>query len=69
MQDNAGLMISRALQVARTEPCGPVYLTLPREVSLHKINGAKFPTMAAARRGEARRARRRRHPRDRARGW
>ena len=45
IQDNAGLMISRALQVARTEPCGPVYLTLPREVSLHKIAGAKFPTM------------------------
>ena len=45
LQDNAGLMISRALQVARTEPCGPVYLTLPREVSLHKIKGAKFPTM------------------------
>jgi thiamine pyrophosphate-dependent acetolactate synthase large subunit-like protein len=35
-------MISRALQVARTEPCGPVYLTLPREVSLHKIKGAKW---------------------------
>ena len=45
LQDNAGLMISRALQVARTEPCGPVYLTLPREVSLHKVKGAKFPTM------------------------
>ena len=45
LQDNAGLMISRALQVALTEPCGPVYLTLPREVSLHKINDAKFPTM------------------------
>jgi acetolactate synthase I/II/III large subunit len=45
IQDNAGLMISRALQVARIEPCGPVYLTLPREVSLHKIKGAKFPTM------------------------
>lgn len=45
IQDNAGLMISRALQVARTEPCGPVYLTLPREVSLHKIKGARFPTM------------------------
>jgi acetolactate synthase I/II/III large subunit len=45
MQDNAGLMVSRALQVACTEPCGPVYLTLPREVSLHKIDGAKFPTM------------------------
>ena len=45
IQDNAGLMISRALQVARTEPCGPVYLQLPREVSLHKVKGAKFPTM------------------------
>ncbi len=45
LQDNPGLMISRALQVACTEPCGPVYLTLPREVSLAKVNGAKFPTM------------------------
>jgi acetolactate synthase I/II/III large subunit len=46
LQDNAGLMISRALQVARTEPCGPVYLQLPREVSLTKVKGARFPTMA-----------------------
>src|SRR4249919_3476120 len=46
IQDNVGLMISRALQVSRTEPCGPVYLQLPREVSLHKVNGAKFPTMS-----------------------
>ena len=46
LQDNVGLMISRALQVARTEPCGPVYLQLPREVSLAKIKGARFPTMA-----------------------
>ncbi len=45
LQDNTGLMISRALQVARTEPCGPVYLQLPREVSLAQIKGAKFPTM------------------------
>ncbi len=45
LQDNPGLMISRALQVARTEPCGPVYLQLPREVSIAKVNGAKFPTM------------------------
>jgi acetolactate synthase I/II/III large subunit len=45
LQDNAGLMISRALQVACTEPRGPVYLTLPREVSLAKVKGAKFPTM------------------------
>jgi acetolactate synthase-1/2/3 large subunit len=46
LQDNPGLMISRALQAARTEPCGPVYLQLPREVSLAKVNGARFPTMA-----------------------
>ena len=46
MQDNVGLMVSRALQVARTEPCGPVYLQLPREVSVAKVDGAKFPTMA-----------------------
>jgi acetolactate synthase-1/2/3 large subunit len=46
LQDNVGLMISRALQVARTEPCGPVYLQLPREVSVARVNGAKFPTMA-----------------------
>ena len=46
LQDNPGLMISRALQVACTEPKGPVYLTLPREVSLAKVTGAKFPTMA-----------------------
>src|SRR4029079_13752895 len=45
LQDNVGLMVSRALQVARTEPCGPVYLQLPREVSVAKVNGAKFPTM------------------------
>ena len=46
LQDNVGLVISRALQVARTEPCGPVYLQLPREVSVAKVDGAKFPTMA-----------------------
>jgi acetolactate synthase-1/2/3 large subunit len=46
MQDNVGLMVSRALQVARTEPCGPVYLQLPREVSVARVDGAKFPTMA-----------------------
>jgi acetolactate synthase-1/2/3 large subunit len=46
LQDNVGLMVSRALQVARTEPCGPVYLQLPREVSLAKVKGARFPTMA-----------------------
>ncbi len=33
-QDNPGLIVSRALQVACTEPRGPVYLSLPREVTL-----------------------------------
>jgi acetolactate synthase I/II/III large subunit len=46
LQDNPGLIVSRALQVARTEPCGPVYLSLPREVSLARTNGATFPTLA-----------------------
>ena len=50
LQDNVGLMISRALQVARTEPCGPVYLHVAargvaaqdqrREVSDHGISSA-----------------------------
>lgn len=44
-QDNPGLMVSRALQVALTEPRGPVYLSLPREVALLPMQGASFPTV------------------------
>src|SRR6476659_8026759 len=44
-QDNPGLMVSRALQVACTEPRGPVYLSIPREVSLAKTTRARFPTL------------------------
>lgn len=44
-QDNPGLMVSRALQVACTEPRGPVYLSIPREVSLAQTESARFPTM------------------------
>jgi acetolactate synthase-1/2/3 large subunit len=44
-QDNPGLIVSRALQVACTEPCGPVYLSLPREVSLAHVQGARFPSL------------------------
>jgi acetolactate synthase-1/2/3 large subunit len=44
-QDNPGLMVSRALQVACSPPCGPVYLSLPQEISLRQIDGAKFPTL------------------------
>ncbi|MCL4182032.1 MAG: thiamine pyrophosphate-requiring protein [Burkholderiaceae bacterium] len=42
-QDNAGLVVSRALQVARTEPCGPVYLSIPREIPLRPASGVRFP--------------------------
>jgi acetolactate synthase I/II/III large subunit len=44
-QDNAGLLIGRALQVACSPPCGPVYLSLPQEISLRQIDGVKFPTL------------------------
>lgn len=43
-QDNPGMMISRAIQVTRTEPCGPVYLNFPKELTLQKIDGARFPS-------------------------
>jgi acetolactate synthase I/II/III large subunit len=44
-QDNPGLLVSRALQVARTEPMGPVYMSFPREIILLPMEGeAKFPT-------------------------
>ena len=44
-QDNAGLIVGRALQLACSPPCGPVYLSLPQEISLRPIDGAKFPTL------------------------
>ena len=44
-QDNPGLIVSRALQVACTEPRGPVYLSLPREVTLASAKSARFPTL------------------------
>lgn len=45
-QDNAGLIMSRALQVAQSEPCGPVYLSLPREIVYRPLETARFPTAA-----------------------
>jgi acetolactate synthase-1/2/3 large subunit len=43
-QDNPGLIASRALQVALTEPRGPVYLSVPREISLLPAREGGFPT-------------------------
>ena len=45
-QDNPGLIVSRALQVAQTEPCGPVYLSLPREIVFAPLGKTRFPTAA-----------------------
>jgi acetolactate synthase-1/2/3 large subunit len=45
-QDNPGLVVSRALQVALSEPQGPVYLSLPREIAMLPLEGARFPTAA-----------------------
>lgn len=44
-QDNPGLIVSRALQIACTEPCGPVYLSLPREIALLSQDSATFPSV------------------------
>jgi acetolactate synthase-1/2/3 large subunit len=46
MQDNPGLVVSRALQVACTAPRGPVYLSMPREVALAAVADASFPSAA-----------------------
>ena len=44
-QDNPGLMISRLLQVAMSEPRGPVYLSIPQETAMLPLPGtARFPT-------------------------
>lgn len=45
-QDDAGLIISRALQVALSAPSGPVYLCIPPEVAMRRVSGARFPTLS-----------------------
>src|SRR5262245_3453435 len=41
--DNAGLVISRAVQVMTSEPRGPAYLAVPREAAMVPIEAARFP--------------------------
>jgi acetolactate synthase-1/2/3 large subunit len=44
-QDNPGLLVSRLLQVAMSEPRGPVYLSVPRETAMLPLPGSlRFPT-------------------------
>ena len=45
-QDNPGLIVSRALQVAMTRPCGPVYLSLPREIVYAPLGKTRFASAA-----------------------
>ena len=43
-QDNPAMIVSRAIQVTRSEPCGPVYLSFPKELTLQPAEGARFPS-------------------------
>ena len=43
--DNPGLIVSRLLQVAMSEPRGPVYMTVPQEAAMLPLPGkTRFPT-------------------------
>jgi len=45
-QDNPGLMVSRLLQLAMSEPRGPVYLSVPLETAMLPMPGVtSFPTL------------------------
>ena len=45
-QDNPGLMVSRLLQLAMSEPRGPVYLSIPLETAMLSMPGStSFPTL------------------------
>lgn len=36
--ENASLVVQSAFRIAGTEPCGPVYLTVPREIMANRLN-------------------------------
>jgi acetolactate synthase-1/2/3 large subunit len=40
--ENASLIVQTAFRIAATEPCGPVYVSLPREVMAAKLKGGIF---------------------------
>ena len=46
LNENIHHVIQRAFQVANTEPCGPVYLTLPREVLMERVEKVQIPDPA-----------------------
>ncbi|VCU70993.1 Benzoylformate decarboxylase [Pigmentiphaga humi] len=45
--DDPGLQVSRAIQVATSEPCGPVYLSVAPEVSMAARQASSFPSARA----------------------
>jgi acetolactate synthase-1/2/3 large subunit len=45
--DNAGTVVTRALQVMLSEPQGPAYLAIPREVAMQHVDGATFPLLSS----------------------
>jgi acetolactate synthase I/II/III large subunit len=52
--ENASLVVQSAFRIAATEPCGPVYITLPREIMAARLHGgiaynpADFPPAISA---------------------
>lgn len=44
--ENIPQVVHRAFQIASTEPCGPVYLSLPKEVLVEQIDTAQIPPVA-----------------------
>src|SRR6266508_564626 len=45
--DNAGTVVTRAIQVMLSEPQGPAYLAIPREVAMQPLDGARSPLLHA----------------------
>src|SRR6185503_19558974 len=43
--DNPGTVVTRAVQVMLSEPQGPAYLAIPREVAMQPTDGARFPLL------------------------
>ena len=44
LQDNPGLVVSRGLQLALSAPAGPVFLSIPREVGMARVDEGWFPS-------------------------
>lgn len=43
-QDHPGVVVSRAIQAACAEPCGPVYFSVPKELAFLPVAAPEFPS-------------------------